>query len=283
MSLKRDAKTIEDAMSSVSEELARTRPVENVETGVLDVAFGTVIWVRYVIDFSGDSDTALPSHLMAYVVMLGSEGTLVIHSVGVQSDDSHRELLDGMLATLRRHETLLPRRPPLPWIERVDGTDVRLRYPEAFIPVPLDALKTSLADQVDKRDPEVVREIRRPVDGIAGGILRAYLSSSRPLGSGRNIRILVHRDVDDLDEAVDRTLGYLGDPRILARQEVELPLGPAVRVRLPVAGSNIPAFDDLYVMLIDHGLSMTIQGRAAESDAEFESLLRKFVESLEYV
>ena len=281
LDMKAEATSIEDAMSSVSDELARTGEVEDIETGVVNAPVGPVVRARYVIKSPENNQTALPTHFLAYIAGMGSDGILVITSLGLQADASHQRLLDAMISTLRGRETLLPRRLPGPWVGRVEGTDLTFVYPEPFIPIPLDGYRSQLVERIENGLPGGGPEAVRTLDGIEGGIIRAQLSSRRPMGSGRYLRISVESDVDDLDEAVDRALGSLDDPEVVFRHDGTHPLGPATRLRVTVPDSAAPAFDDLYVVMTDEGESLSINGRAAQDDAAFESIFQAFAESFE--
>lgn len=279
VSMARGATTMRDAMTSVSEDLAQTGGVENTETGTISAPIGTAISVRYVIKLTGDSDTALPAHVMAYAVPLGSDGTLVIHSFGVQSDSSHRAMLDNMISTLRVSDGLPPQNPSRRWAGQVEGTDLRFVYPETFVPVPIDGLRDSLADHIKNGTPGAGPEAQRTVDAIDAKVLRAQLSSQKPLGVGRILRIMVHREIDDLDSAIQRILDEFGDPEVLSREEVELPIGHSVRLQLTVPEARIPAIDDVFAVLLDDGMSLTITGRAGRTDVDFEAIVLEFAES----
>lgn len=277
-----DATTMAEAMSSVTDDLAGAGEVESVETGSVDAPVGQIARLRYVIKFTGNPETALPAHLIAYVVPMGADGTLVVKSFGAQSDDSHGEMLDEMISTLRRTESLLPHLLSRPWVGRVDGTDLTFVYPETFIPIPLDGFKTALAARSENGLPGSTPEVMRIVDGIEGGIIRALLSSRRPFGVGRYLGISIERDIDDMDEAVARTIGSLGDPEVLLRRDVSLPLGAATWLRVAVPETPVPAFDDFYVVITGEGQSLSINGRAAQNDEAFETTFEEFAESFEH-
>jgi hypothetical protein len=282
VAMNREAATIEDAMSSIRDELTGVGEIEDVETGLLEAPIGAVVRVRYTIKFAGDPGTSLPAHLMAYAVPLGSDETIVIHSFGVQSDVSHQEMLDEMVSTLRPNDSLLPGTLNLPWTGFVEGTDLTYTYPDGFVPVPLDGLRASLAERIESGGGPFLAESRRLLDVIDGGILNAQLSSHRPLGTGRVLHILLHRHVNGVEDAIRRTQAFLGESKLLESQDVALPLGSATRVRLTVNGGQLPQFDDLYVIPIADGMTLTINGRAGRDDDAFGSTLRSFAESFEH-
>jgi hypothetical protein len=281
VSLARNAKNLQEALSSIADVLARTREVEGTETGAIEAQIGTVAWARYLLRLTGTSDTALPAHLLAYIVQLGSDGILVIHSAGVQSDASHHAILDEMISTLRPNDRLGSLDRKGLWLGRVEGTDLRFVYPETFVPVPLDGLRDSLAEYIRDGSPGAGPEAQRIVDAIDDGVLRAQMSSHKPLGVGRTLKILVHRDTADIDSAVRRSLEDFGDPEVLSRLPFTLPIGDAVRLRLSVPNTSIPAIDDLFVLALADDSSLTISGRAALDDQEFEVIMNEFAKSFE--
>ena len=276
------ATNVLDAMSNIAEALAQTGTVEEVETGTLSSPIGTVVRARYVLSVVGDPETAVPAHLMAYLVPLGTEGTVVIHSFGRQADPSHPAMLDEMISTLDINNGLSLALPSRPWVGSIEEANVSYVFPETFVPVPLDGLRDGFADLI-RTGGYAGTEIQRIVDAIDARILRLQLSSQKPLGVGRNIRVMVHRDAGDLESAIGRVLEELGNPEVLSHADVELPIGEATRLQLTVPDAGIPVIDELYILPLDDGTSLTIAGRGGQDDAGLHGIVLDFAKSFEQV
>lgn len=277
----RGSTSMDEAMARFTQAVTRSWAVEDIETGGITSPFGEISRARYVLKPAGDTDTAASVQLMAYAVPVGPEGMLVIHSFGQRTDSSHPALLDEMMSTLDINNGLSLAIPSRPWVGSVDGTNVSYVYPDTFLPVPLDGLRDSYAELLTA-GALVGPEVERTVDAIDARTLRAQITSQKPLGVGRFISIMVYEDVDDLDSAIARVLEGLGDPDILSRAEVQLPIGDAARLRLSAPGTEIPAIDELYVLPLDDGTSLTIKARGAEEDADFHGIVSAFAQSLKH-
>jgi hypothetical protein len=278
--LDRGSTSTDEAMSRFTQAVARSWAVEGIETGAISSPFGEMARARFVLKPAGDTDTEAVQ-LMAYVVPAESEGLLVIHSFGQWTDLSHSALMDEMMSTLDINNGLSLATPSRPWVGSVDGTNVSYVIPDTFLPVPLDGLRDNYVELLTAGAP-VGPEVQRTVDAIDAGTFRAQLTSQKPLGIGRFISILVHQDVDNLDSAIGRVLEDLGDPAILDRAEVRLPIGDAARLRLSAPGTEIPAIDELYVLPLGDGTSLTIKARAAEEDADVHEIVSVFAQSLKH-
>jgi hypothetical protein len=281
MSMKRgpDA-TIRDATARISEFLAGTGPVDNVETGAITTPLGEALAARYDIGVAGNSPTALPARLAVYVIELGSAGILVIDSVGLQSDPSHLAMVDTMVSTIRPSSLLDSPAPAEPWTDRIEDAHVQFVYPETFMPVPLAGTRDSLAEHIETGDLAATPDARRSVDQIDAGILRGQLASWKPLGKSRYIRLRVVPGDSSLEDAARRALQHLGNPDVLERGETKLPIGPAAWMSVDAPEAKVPVIRMLYVVNFPDGISMSIEGVGYQADPDFPTILAGFLGSL---
>jgi hypothetical protein len=271
--------SVVDVMKVVAEDVSTIGVIESVEAGTSKAPIGTAFWFRYVLKLIGDSTTALPAHLMVYVVPIRTSGSLVLQSIGVQTDLSHRTMLADIVSSIDLDSGLTWPGEGGPRHGQIEGTDLGFTYPGQFVPVPLDAYRRYLDRIIDH--PAADRdEVKRLMEQIDAGVLRARLNSIRPVGWGRTIDIGIHPRDADMASAIARVTRESGAPVIESAEEVVLPAGESTRIRFPVEGSAIPAQDDVFIVRLDDGRTLSIAGRAVQDDDAFGEVLESFAESV---
>jgi hypothetical protein len=287
--VERDETSVKNVLRTVSDDVVALGVVETAETGSLNVPIGQVTWVRYLLKLQGDAASgAIPADVMVYLVPLEGVGTLVIESVGPQTDESHRDMLAEMLSTLRVHDGAVVPATPVPRRGGISDPNVEFVYPDRFVPVPMDGYREYLTRVVDL--PAADRtEVLRLMDEIDRGVLRARMSSTKPLGFGEHIDIKVNLGDFNWDRTLERVKRDLGDPIIDSQEELDLPIGRAVAFSFGgekqtiVNGEpiSIPLTNAIVVVSVPDGRTMTIAGLGPQSDDGFGEVTTALAASLE--